>query len=222
MSRAFVLDYDGLIVDSETPCFRAWAEIYEAHGQRLAEAEWHGAIGHVDNFDPIDDLGRRVGGPLDRQALETRHRERFHALFGGAEPLPGVRDIVRLAQVAGYQLGVASNASTAWVVAGLRRFGLLEAFGAIRGRDRVGRPKPAPDAYLAVLADLGSVPAASIAFEDSEPGLQAAKAAGMTVVAVPSRLTRFGDFSAADAVLASLVEFRLPVAAPGIGATEED
>ncbi len=78
----------------------------------------------------------------------------------------------------------------------------------------VPRPKPAPDLYLAAVRDLlgaDADPAAgSVAFEDSQPGVEAASAAGLRVVAVPSALTRHQDLSRAHEVVATLAGYRLP------------
>ena len=94
----------------------------------------------------------------------------------------------------------------------MERLGLRHYFEVVRTVDTVARPKPQPDVYLGALADLGlSTAVGSLAFEDSEPGVRAAKAAGLYVVAVPSELTRHQDLSLADETQASLAGFRLPV-----------
>ena len=110
----------------------------------------------------------------------------------------------------GYRLGVASNSTADWVRPGLERLGLANAFSVVRTVDTVTRPKPAPDVYLAVLNDLGVSGAHGYAFEDSEPGVRAAKAAGLYTVAVPNALTCHQDLSMADEVRENLVGYRLP------------
>jgi putative hydrolase of the HAD superfamily len=209
-NRALIFDFDGLIVDSERACYAAWLEIFRGHGHELTVAEWHAAIGHVDRYDPVAALEARTGIPLDRHRLQSDHKERFLGLFEKEEPMPGVRELIAAGKAAGYRLGVASNASSDWVGSGLKRFGLLDAFDVYFGRDRVARPKPAPDVYLAVLRGLGCDAAGSWAFEDSEPGVAAAAAAGLTVIAVPNDLTRHADFGLAHSVLDSLHQFALP------------
>ena len=93
----------------------------------------------------------------------------------------------------------------------LERLGSRRHFAVVRTVDTVARPKPQPDVYLAALAELGiSTPAGSFAFEDSEPGVRAAKAAGLYVAAVPNELTRHQDLAMADEILGSLTEFVLP------------
>src|SRR2546430_15639611 len=68
--RALVFDFDGLIIDTEVPVFRAWAEVYERHGQRLSPEFWATIVGYRDgHFDPIGDLDRLVGRPPDRDTL---------------------------------------------------------------------------------------------------------------------------------------------------------
>jgi len=74
----------------------------------------------------------------------------------------------------------------------------------------VPRMKPHPDPYLLACEDLGADPKVSFAFEDSATGVAAAKAAGMTVVAVPNRITKHHDLSAAHQILKSLEKFKLP------------
>ena len=105
---------------------------------------------------------------------------------------------------------MASNSDAAWVTRGLERVGLRERFGAVRTRDDVSRPKPAPDVYFAALAAMGAAPADSVAIEDSQPGVAAAKAAGLYVVAVPNELTRLQDLSLADEIIPTLEGYRLP------------
>ena len=70
-----------------------------------------------------------------------------------------------------WRIGVASNSSLGWVKPGLERFGLLGHVGAIRSRDTAARPKPHPDPYLEVLAELGCRPSVSYAFEASATGI---------------------------------------------------
>ena len=87
----------------------------------------------------------------------------------------------------------------------LERLG-LDGWDCIRCFDDVGRPKPAPDVYLAVIECLGIAPDEAIAIEDSSSGVQAAKAAGLFCVAVPGSLTPDADYSEADLVLGSLAD----------------
>jgi HAD superfamily hydrolase (TIGR01509 family) len=204
--RALVFDFDGLILDTEVPVFIAWSETYERHGERLSPEFWASIIGYgLDHFDPLADLERRVGRSLDRDEVQTARRRRQMELTLALDILPGVREWRQEAAERGVRLGVASSSGRSWVLGHLERLG-LDGWDCVRCGDDVERTKPAPDLYLATLECLGVAPAEAIAVEDSGVGVQAAKAAGLFCVAVPSSLTSSHDFRRADLVLRSLAE----------------
>ena len=208
--RALILDFDGLVVDTEIAVYQAWKEFYEDEGQHLTIEQWHRAVGYVNGFDPrahLELLTRRV---YDWPAREVELVRRTRELAYAQPVLPGVETLLAQGARLGYRIGAASNSTADWVGPGLERLGLRKWFETIRTRESVERHKPAPDVYLRALADLGiTVPARSFAFEDSEPGVRAAKAAGLYVVAVPNQLTRGQDLSLADEIRESLEEFQL-------------
>lgn len=209
MVRAVVFDFDGLIVDTETPIYTAWSEVYRAHGEELSVARWASVIGHGPGyFDPICDLEDRLGRPLDRDAVQAVRRRRELELVASTTVQPGVRDWHRDARERGFALGVASSSSLDWVSGHLERIG-LDGWRCIRCGDQVPRTKPAPDVYLAVVECIGVEPHEALAVEDSGPGTQAARAAGLRCVAVPSAMTASHDFSAADLRIPSLASVSL-------------
>ena len=208
--RALILDFDGLIADTEMSEYVAWKEIYEGEGAHLGMDDWLSAVGYVNNFDPRAQLERLTRREYDWQRVDARRRLRVQELNARLETLPGVRDLIEQGTQLGYRLGVASNSTADWVRPGLERLGLAKFFHVVRTVDTVRRPKPAPDVYQAVLSDLGIGGAHGYAFEDSEPGVRAAKAAGLYVVAVPNALTRHQDLSMADEIRENLVGYRLP------------
>lgn len=198
------------MVDSEMTEYVAWKEIYEGEGAHLTVADWLRAVGYVNGFDPRAHLETQLRRALDWAPLDLRRRARIEELHAALDrPLPGVLALVEQGARLGFRLGVASNSTAAWVSAGLKRLGWEDRFETIRTRDDARRPKPAPDVYLRVLEDLGVDAAHAIAFEDSQPGVAAAKAAGLYVVAVPNELTRLQDLSLADRVVETLEGFDL-------------
>jgi HAD superfamily hydrolase (TIGR01509 family) len=208
--RALVFDYDGLIVDSETPEYECWKKVFEDHGQRLPVSDWVHVVGGAVIVDMRQELEGRLGRPVDWAVVDAARIAHYHSIFSRQGLLPGVQALFDEGRRKGWRIGVASNSSLGWVKPGLERFGLLGHVGAIRARDTAARPKPHPDPYLEVLAELGAVPSLSYAFEDSATGIAAAKAAGMTAVCVPNALTVHHDLSAADLRLDSLERFTLP------------
>ncbi len=213
--RALIFDFDGLMVDSETAVYEAWREVYRAHGAALTLEEWLRAVGYVAGFDPRRRLAEATGrADLDWTVIDAALARRIGELMAGQGLLPGVRDLLRAGAAAGWRLGVASNSTADWVRPNLERLGLQDVFGTVCTRGGDARPKPAPDLYLAAVRHLlgpDADPAGgSVAFEDSQPGVEAAAAAGLRVVAVPSALTRHQDLSAAHETVATLAGYRLP------------
>jgi HAD superfamily hydrolase (TIGR01509 family) len=202
---AIILDFDGLILDTESPLYRSWQEVCEAYSVQMDHAWW--AIQLTTHPDPPECyiyVEEHSAIPFDREQVRKRRQAREFQLIEGQEPLPGVLSVISQAKALALPLGIASNSERAWVTGHLARLGLLEQFNQIRCRDEVSRPKPNPDVYLAVLEALGTPPQEAVAFEDSPVGVAAAKAAGVYCVAVPNAVTKGLDFTMADRVISSL------------------
>ena len=191
MIRALLFDFDGLILDTETPAVEAWARVHEEAGVAFDRGLAHSVVGHVDvAFDPWSAFPREV----DRVELHQAFRRHKTALLETEAILPGVEALIAAARERHLKLGVASNSHHNHVDTHLSRLGLLPFFHAIACRDDVTRGKPAPDVYLEALRRLGVQPDETIAFEDSVPGHDAAHAAGIRVVVVPNPSTAHFDF----------------------------
>jgi HAD superfamily hydrolase (TIGR01509 family) len=206
MIRALILDFDGLIVDTETPLRDAWMEVYSGAGLSIDDVEWARILGaSADPSEAYEILETHLGRSIDREALHTRQLRREAEILAGADTLPGVREILTSAKEAGLLLGIASSSERAWVSDHLASRGLFERFDAIACAEDVPLTKPAPDLYVHVLRTLGVHAREAIAFEDSEHGVAAAKAADLYCVAVPNPVTRCLDFRSADLVVPSLL-----------------
>lgn len=207
---AVVFDFDGLIIDSEWVIFEAAVAAFAAHGHHLPIEAWATIIGTNSDADDAwwTDLCSAAGiSDFDQSMFETAYRSQDRSNREELPALPGVVQLLDQLDASRVPLGVASSSSRAWLDRHLGRLGLAERFGTLVGSDMVGGVgKPAPDVYLKACADLAAAPSASVALEDSAHGVSAAKAAGMAAVAVPSRITRFNDFTHADLVVGSLTD----------------
>jgi HAD superfamily hydrolase (TIGR01509 family) len=208
--RALIFDFDGLIVDSETPEYLAWQAVYARHGWPFPLEPWLANIGRADSpFDPLARF-REPDSPMppdEARALWREHRTRLEQDF--LSPLPGVVSLLRAARAAGLRTAVASSSRVVRVRQDLETLGLAPSFDVVAGGDEVPQAKPAPDVYRLAAKRLGVAERDCVALEDSEHGVRAAKAAGMWCIAVPSEMTRSLDFSAADMVVASLADVDL-------------
>jgi HAD superfamily hydrolase (TIGR01509 family) len=206
---ALIFDFDGLIIDSESPGFQTWSELYHAHGCVLPFEKYSACIGTIDGFDLHAYLEEQSGRTFDRRAIEASCTRRWMELVKDQPLLPGIRSCVSRAKARGLKLGVASSSTSDWVAGNLERFDLLDQFDAVCTRDLVVAVKPDPALYLLALERLGVEASQAIAFEDSPHGVLAAKRAGLFCVAVPNPLTRNLPLDLADLRLTSLEEFNL-------------
>ena len=203
--KAIIFDFDGSILDTETPDLQTWQAVFEEHGVSLVPEVWYRCLGtSSDAFDICAHLEELVGRELAREEIRLRKRARCLELILLERPRPGVERWLDEAERLGLALGVASSSGRAWVEEHLDRHGLLGRFGCIRAREDVTHAKPAPDLYLAAVEALGVRPNEAIAVEDSPNGVTAAKAAGLYCVAVPNSVTRVLSFDHADLVIDSL------------------
>ncbi len=203
MIRALVFDFDGLIIDTETPLIDAWAALHGRAGLEYPRDDAHRIVGHVDvDFDPW----AAFGPDADRERLDREHRTLTREIVARQPVLPGVSDCLRDARAAAIRLGIASNSSHRHVEGHLDRLGLRLLFDAVTCREDVMAGKPEPDLYLAAVRRLGVMPDEAIALEDSTAGTVAARRAGLWVIAVPNPSTHGHDFSAAHLILSSLAD----------------
>lgn len=209
MIRALVFDFDGLILETETPAYESWAEIYREHGHEIPMERWHDYLGSDRGFSPVEHLAALVGEGLDRAATQSRRDVRKDELIAALDVMDGVREYVADAQRLGLRLGVASSSSRAWVTGHLERLGIHTHFDVVRTRDDVERTKPAPDLYVSTIQALSVQASEAVALEDSPNGIASARAAGLRCVAIPNALTRGLDLSGADVRLDSLADIPL-------------
>jgi HAD superfamily hydrolase (TIGR01509 family) len=209
--RALIFDFDGLILETETPAYEAWAEVYREFGHELPKELWLEYIGREGGwFDALAYLEGLIGPRDDRDAIQERRDARKTELVMAVAESAGLRALLSDARARGLRLAVCSSSTPKWVLGHLDRLDLRTFFDHIQCRDRPDlRAKPAPDLYLAACAGLGIRPDEAIAFEDSRNGMLAAQAAGMRCVVVPNELTIAMDLDGADHRFESLATVAL-------------
>lgn len=210
MIQALIFDFDGLILDTETPCFQAWQEVFDGHGCTLDLDALASAIGSGrDVFQPEVWLERCLGRPVDPAPLWAAQERREMELVKGLGPLPGVERTLDEARALGLKLAVASSSERAWVSGHLSRLGLEDYFQTLVTADDVRRLKPDPELYLRALETLKVRPEEAVALEDSPNGVLAARRAGILCVAVPNAVTARLHIEGASLVLVSLADLPL-------------
>jgi HAD superfamily hydrolase (TIGR01509 family) len=185
VTPALVFDLDGVLLDSEQVWNEAKEEVVREQGGRwrkdaprrmmgMSSPEWAGYL-HDELGVPLDP--DEISDVVVRR-LERIYRERLPLIDGAGEV------VERLG--ARLPLGLASSSNREIIDLFLDLSGLGHHFAVTLSSEEVARGKPAPDVYLEVMHRMGADAADSIAVEDSENGIRAARAAGMRVVAVPN------------------------------------
>ena len=200
---------DGVLVDSEPLHIHVAHEVLAPAGLEYTEATNQEFLGRPV-AEMLETLVRRHGLPGRASEYAARYDALLMRLL--AQPRPAREGVVWLItelRRRGCPLGIASSSKQAWVLAMLRSLDLSGRFDAVVGGDMVARSKPAPDIYLLAAERLQVAPARCIAVEDSPAGVQAARDAGMTVIASLTPEVDPGRLRGAHRLIGSLLEFPL-------------
>lgn len=208
---ALVFDFDGTIIDTETPEFESWQHVYSTYGTALARRDWDAAIGRAKGtgFDPYSHLDAVLGKHIDADEIRKLRRPYNRQLVELENVRPGITTWLNDAKRLGIKAGIASSSGNEWVEGHLERLGLIASFDCISCFDGTVAAKPSPDLYVQALTRMAVPPEQAIAIEDSPNGVTAAKAAGIYCIAVPGPFTASLPFPHADLIVSELSEIRL-------------
>ena len=184
---AVVFDNDGLLLDTESVWTRAEQDLFAARGLEFTPADKHELVGtSAEIAGGI--LERRLDAPGQAAALiEELNALVVAELEHGVEAMLGARDLLEALRERGTPIGLVSNSPRVFVDRSLQLAGFETHFDVVLSAPEVAAPKPAPDPYLEACRRLGVEPGpAVVALEDSPTGVAAARAAGLTVIGVPS------------------------------------
>jgi HAD superfamily hydrolase (TIGR01509 family) len=213
MIKSLIFDFDGLILDTETPEFLVWQSIYIKHGHELPAHEWSKTVGGygISDFDAAEYLTHLTQGQLDAVSLRARHQVESAAAIEASPILPGVENIIHEAKKLGLKLAIASSSPHSWVDTHAKRLGIFDYFDKVICADDVapGRTKPNPDLFLKALDQLKVQKTEAVVFEDSPNGVKAAQSAGIFVVVVTNPTTSSLAFEGEYLKLNSLADLRL-------------
>ena len=206
---AVIFDMDGLLLDTEPLAVRAWTDAAAALG-----VDFDGALALAMVGRNWGDCVAMVRARYDARYPVDALLERWHTTYDaivtrdGLRVKPGAVELIAWLERKAIPRAVATSTRRERARAKLVSAALLPRFFDVVGGDEVARGKPEPDIYVEAARRLGVVAAECVALEDSEPGVRAALAAGMTPIMVPDLHAPPGDLIALDLlVLPSLHAF---------------
>jgi HAD superfamily hydrolase (TIGR01509 family) len=197
---AVIFDLDGVLLDSEAAWRDAKRDLVEEWGGAWKDEASRAMLGmsapewsaYMRDELRVDRDPREIDADVVRRLLAGYH-ERLPLLRGAREA------VERLA--ARWPLGLASSSNLEVIEVVMESGGFAPFFEAWVSSEEVARGKPAPDVFLEAARRLGADPARTAAIEDSHNGILSARAAGMTVVALPNHEFPPGDDAVAEADL---------------------
>ncbi len=184
--RAVLFDMDGLMLDTERIAQRAWQRAGAQRGYDFPSDVYLQAVGRT-KADTAVVFKQAYGDDFPFQELYARKQAFYYEMLE-SEPIPikaGLIDLLDRIDELGLSKAVATSTARPSALKKLTLTGLIERFTTIVGGDEVVNGKPAPDIFLTAAQRLGIAPAHCLVLEDSEAGIRAAHAAGMTPVMVP-------------------------------------
>jgi HAD superfamily hydrolase (TIGR01509 family) len=175
---AVLFDCDGVIIDSEDLTSTLLRADLAAHGLPLSPLQFQADyVGGT--IETVADRARKAGAILPDTWVADIYQHMNAMLAQKAALIPGILQVLDALDRAGIPCAVASNGPPDKMAITLGKHGLIPRFRAVLSGQSLGRPKPAPDVYLAAAAACGAAPADCIVIEDSPTGARAALAAGI-------------------------------------------
>lgn len=184
---AVIFDNDGLLLDTESVWTRAERDIFERREVEFSSAHKRELVG-----TSAEECGRLLEQRLNEPGRALDLIEELNELViveleHGVEAMVGARELLHRLKERGTPIGLVSNSPLRFVQRSLEIVGFHDRFDVVLSAHEVAAPKPSPDPYLEACRRLGVDPTpAVIVLEDSPTGVAAGRAAGLTVIGIPS------------------------------------
>ena len=180
--KGLIFDCDGTLADTMPLHWRAWQMVTQRHSLHFPEDRFY-SLGGVPSRDILKLLAKEQGRSLDHIAIAHEKEEAYLPLIAKAEPIHAVMEIVK-ANHGKIPMAVASGGSQKIIGRVLDHLKIRHLFDVIVTNEMVKNQKPAPDIFLEAARRIGVDPKFCRAYEDTDLGLQAMRAAGMDAVDV--------------------------------------
>ena len=214
-----VFDFDGVVVDSEPVHLAGFQQVLEKQGITLSREDYYANYLGCDDYACFLAVGTASGITFSNEQIAEMTAAKTllvqEAFTKSIKALPGATELIRLAAGAGVPLAICSGALREEIRLAARTVGIWEHFATIVSAEDVAHGKPDPEGFLIAIrrlcesTGLELSPQKTVVVEDSPAGIDAAKKAGMAVLAVTTSYSR-DELAAADRIVSSLAEVSLP------------
>jgi len=184
--KLVIFDKDGLMMDTESPVFAAWKEVFSEWGLPLLTKEFYARFIGMDGRDNIRQMEEAFPDADTSELLMfCRDRSRAYLQNNPIKTMPGLFELFDTLDEKGIKKIVATSSGRESSRLTLEKCGILPRVDAVFTGDMVERGKPAPDIFLLAAKTMGVHPSECLVLEDSNAGVMAAHAAGMKVIVIP-------------------------------------
>jgi len=181
---AYLFDLDGTIADSMPLHYIAWSKAIAEHGGHFPEDLFY-AMGGLPLIKVVEELNKKFAYTMNPAAVVARKESLYLSMLDQLQPIVAVVSLIK--QAAGkIPFAIVSGSPRASIIKTLTALNLLDYFPVIVGSEDYLHGKPNPEPFLTAARLLSVPPSACLVFEDAQPGIEAAKAAGMQYVLVPT------------------------------------
>lgn len=203
-----IFDLDGVLVDSGWAHKKSWYDLAEKEGFPMTDEFFFNTFG-MQNYQIIPMLIERDASPDEVDRLSDWKEQRYRDIIAEElVPVEGAKTLLGDLRNTGFLLAVGSSAPKANLELVLDCTDLQDYFDAYVTSQDVTKGKPAPDTFLKAAEKLSLSASSCIVVEDAVQGIQAAKAAGMPVVAVTTTRSR-ADLVGADIIVDNLAQLKV-------------
>lgn len=210
--KGVILDFDGLIADSEPFHYRAYNEVFERYGHSIDPEEYW--VEFTSKGKGIQGEIERYNLKLDVTPVEMRQQKfEIYSRFcqnGDIKLFPEAKQFIQKLN-GRFKVAIASGSWAHDIRSILENENADSLVQTILGKAPPRPEKPSPDIFLDAARELGVPPGQCVVVEDALKGLTAAREAGMACIIVRNRLNQSIDFPGADLILESLSEFMGPL-----------
>lgn len=209
MVKAVLFDMDGVVADTTKLDFEVWQRIFLDFGKKLSLKGYKALFGMKAR-----EVAKKLVNPKfsneEAQAIETKkeHDVATAIKTHGLKPMPGLKDFLDGLLENNYKIALATAATKERAAAVLKELKLEDYFQEIVTADDVTRGKPSPDIFLKAAEKLNCPSKDCLVIEDAPNGINAARAAGMKVIAIATTHKRH-ELQAADKVISTFSELTI-------------
>lgn len=187
---AVIFDLDGTLIDNNSFHIKAWQEFYKKRNRTLTEEEYKQHFNGKTNADVLAYVFERSLSAQERDSFTTEKEDLYRIIYEPhIKPVKGLLKLLQELQNAGIPMAIATSGIKVNIDYMFKHLGIQHFFKEVIYSKHIQKGKPDPEIYFLTAKKLNVLPKNCIVFEDAVAGIQAAKAAGMKVVAIATTHT---------------------------------